>query len=444
MPRSLDARAVAQSLVGKTVHTPAKRRPNRILSVGRRQIIVATEDSPQGEDIDLRRLQEGLDLLFSEGAVRIDPSTFNGYRRSSFIGAVLASLPATVVEGPRTEVRLQEASPLRDAFVTAGSQIREGSLGDRVSKDNPVHNLVVHELPLLLQQSLGNEHGYLTSGSVGQATLAETPWVAIFDRLVTVSAQEGHYIVFLIHSSGEKVDLSLNQGITQIRASRRNFLMALRERSIELGHHLDEADLVGLHVGPLDLEGRGQRTRGYEAGSIVSSGFEIDDFPHDAALLWEVQRFLNFYSTVTTGLTEEDATRVSVAPKEAKGKEVRRLAWHLVAEGRNSVIARRAKAIQGYQCQVCGYQPPEELGNSGRRCIEAHHLTPFKDLDERPRHLDPERDFAIVCANCHRLLHSEYPPMSATQLRKLLGGAARRSGSDGTRTRDLRRDRPAL
>jgi 5-methylcytosine-specific restriction enzyme A len=420
MPRSLDARAVAQSLVGKIVYTPSRRRANRVLSVHRRKVIVATEDSPQGEEVDLRPLQKGLDILFSEGAVLIEPSTFDGYRRSSFIGAVLASLPATEVDGPRTEVRLQEASPLRDAFVTAGSHIRGGSLGDRVSKENPLHNLVVHELPRLLQQSLGSEHNYLTSGSVGQATLAETPWVAIFDRLVTVSAQEGHYIVFLIHSSGEKVDLSLNQGVTQIRASRRNFLTALRERSIELGHHLDEADLVGLHMGPLDLEGRGQRTRGYEAGSIVSSEFEIDDFPHDAALLWEVQRFLDLYSTVTTGQTEEDATRASVAPKVAKGNEVRRLAWHLVAEGRNSVIARRAKEIQGYQCQVCGYQPPEELGNSGRRCIEAHHLTPFQDLDERPRHLDPERDFAIVCANCHRLLHSEYPPLSSARLQGIL------------------------
>jgi 5-methylcytosine-specific restriction enzyme A len=426
MPRSLDARAVAQSLVGKTVHTPAKRRPNRILSVRRGQVIVATEDSPQGEDIDLRRLQEGLDLLFSEGAVRIDPSTFNGYRRSSFIGAVLASLPATGVEESPTEVRLQEASPLRDAFVTAGNLIRGDNLGERVSKENPVHNLVVHEVPRLLQQALGNEQGYLTSGSVGQATLAETAWVAIFDRLVTVSAQEGHYIVFLIHSSGQAVDLSLNQGITQIRANRRNFLQALRERSVHLRQYLDKPDLVRFHVGPLDLEGRGQRTKGYEAGNIVSARFPIDDFPHDAALLWEMQRFLDFYSTVTMGLKEEDSTRASVAPKEATGKEARRLAWHLVAEGRNSVIARRAKEIQGYICQVCGYQPPDQLGNSGRRCIEAHHLTPFQDLDERPRHLDPEHDFSVVCANCHRLLHSEYPPMTLTQLRQTLAVASGR------------------
>jgi 5-methylcytosine-specific restriction enzyme A len=392
-------------------------------------VIVGTDDSPEGEPVELQRLQEGLDLLLTRGEIRIEPATFGGYRRSSFIGAVLGTLPATVVRDRPASVALSPDSPVQTAMRGICAQLQESDRGETISGGDPLHILVVRTLPDILKDFLSKESGYLVKGSVGQGTWAETPWVAIFDRLVTESAMSGHYLVLLFHPTGERVLLSLNQGITRVRKSGGDYIGRLRAQSIELAHLLVDQNLSDLEMGPLDMGGRGARTKGYEAGNIVSVSFPVDEIPHDAVFLWQLHRFLDLYSAVTQG-------NVSAAGLEPlgpqMGTESRRMAWHLVAEGRNSSLARKAKELRNYTCQVCGFHLPEELGDIRKRCIEAHHLTPFQQLDSRPRYIDPKKDFLVVCSNCHRLLHAEDPPMRASHLRALL-----RDGSDGTRTRDL-------
>ena len=44
-------------------------------------------------------------------------------------------------------------------------------------------------------------------------------------------------------------------------------------------------------------------------------------------------------------------------------------------------------------------------GSIGKGYIEAHHLVPLSQLKGRRFALDPERDFAVLCANCHRMVH---------------------------------------
>jgi 5-methylcytosine-specific restriction protein A len=84
-------------------------------------------------------------------------------------------------------------------------------------------------------------------------------------------------------------------------------------------------------------------------------------------------------------------------------------------------VVRRAKELQGYVCRVCGVDFAAEYGELGKRSIDAHHKQPFTELDERPRAVDPIEDFDIVCANHHRMLHIETPPMTVDVLRTRLG-----------------------
>jgi 5-methylcytosine-specific restriction protein A len=51
--------------------------------------------------------------------------------------------------------------------------------------------------------------GYKLQGSRGRGRWAETVWVAVFDRLVTETAQRGYYIVYLLRRDGDGVYLSL-------------------------------------------------------------------------------------------------------------------------------------------------------------------------------------------------------------------------------------------
>lgn len=59
----------------------------------------------------LAMLQEGLDVLYREGAVDVDVDTLG--HRSAFVGAVLLTLPDTVLE-PTTPPRIVLGSKVRE------------------------------------------------------------------------------------------------------------------------------------------------------------------------------------------------------------------------------------------------------------------------------------------------------------------------------------------
>jgi hypothetical protein len=98
-----DARQILESLVGETVYTITEKKPNRIVAVGADKVRVDTGADPK--EVPVQWVQNGIDLLFARGEVRIDVPTL-GYR-SSFIGAVLATLPGAVAETGPAYVRLR-------------------------------------------------------------------------------------------------------------------------------------------------------------------------------------------------------------------------------------------------------------------------------------------------------------------------------------------------
>lgn len=91
-----DAIDLLRRLLGVPLAT-IRGRLNRIISVSPPNVIVATEQSPQGRPIPIQEVQEALDVLRAQGSVVIDPSTIG--HRSSFIGAVLLTLPGGRIYG---------------------------------------------------------------------------------------------------------------------------------------------------------------------------------------------------------------------------------------------------------------------------------------------------------------------------------------------------------
>lgn len=70
-------------------------------------------------------------------------------------------------------------------------------------------------------------------------------------------------------------------------------------------------------------------------------------------------------------------------------------------------------------CEVCGFDFEKTYGAIGIDFIEAHHLVPVSKLKpDAKTHL---KDLAMVCANCHRMLHSKQPWLDMNDLRKALG-----------------------
>lgn len=69
-------------------------------------------------------------------------------------------------------------------------------------------------------------------------------------------------------------------------------------------------------------------------------------------------------------------------------------------------------------CQVCGFDFSSTYGSLGEDYIEGHHTLPVSEMKEGNTSL--VKDIALVCANCHRMLHRKRPWLGMDDLKKVL------------------------
>lgn len=104
----------------------------------------------------------------------------------------------------------------------------------------------------------------------------------------------------------------------------------------------------------------------------------------------------------------------------AEGKE--KYKTHRAHE-RDPSIAKKAKTRrlsqhQDLRCDVCDFSFFEMYGKLGEGYIEAHHTVPVSQLrGEKKTRIS---DIALVCANCHRILHRSKPLLSILELKQII------------------------
>lgn len=103
-----------------------------------------------------------------------------------------------------------------------------------------------------------------------------------------------------------------------------------------------------------------------------------------------------------------------------EGKEIEKI--HKSRE-RNSQVIQIAKSIFKQRngklfCQICGFDFEKVYGEVGKDFIEGHHTIAVSDmkLDHKTR---PE-EIALLCSNCHRMVHKKRPWLSLNDLNNLL------------------------
>jgi 5-methylcytosine-specific restriction protein A len=88
---------------------------------------------------------------------------------------------------------------------------------------------------------------------------------------------------------------------------------------------------------------------------------------------------------------------------------------------RKLVEAKRKQMLKRHRalvCEVCQFDFAARYGERGRGFIECHHTKPVVTLSPGQKsHVD---DLALVCANCHRMIHRRRPWLSLSELRSML------------------------
>lgn len=104
----------------------------------------------------------------------------------------------------------------------------------------------------------------------------------------------------------------------------------------------------------------------------------------------------------------------------SEGKEIPKI--HTDRE-RDSRVSKLAKEIRFnddkfLRCDVCGFSFVEVYGELGKGFIEAHHVIPISSMNEGQE--TDIKDIALICSNCHSMIHRYEPWLKIDELKKRL------------------------
>jgi 5-methylcytosine-specific restriction protein A len=130
---------------------------------------------------------------------------------------------------------------------------------------------------------------------------------------------------------------------------------------------------------------------------------------------WKWPTYPRTYTTVPEGI-EEELWDVATAPgldipisidESLSDEGAARLAIHLTRERDSELVERKKHSVMNTTgtlgCEVCGFDFEARYGALGANFCEVHHLKPLAHRTvSEPTMLE---ELAVVCSNCHRMLH---------------------------------------
>lgn len=245
-------------------------------------------------------------------------------------------------------------------------------------------------------------------GSAGQGNWVRGPWLGIFNSTVTSGAQQGYYPCYLFREDMRGVYLSLNQGMTEAKEHyKADAKTALRARAQNyramLGNQASHFPELDIDLAPASP---GNDTAFYEAGNICAVYYPANSLPDEAKLIDDLKAMLGLYEALIQNETDADVSlnNEGDTPSGLQYEDATQFRLHKRIE-RNAALIKKVKKRKGYTCEVCRVNFEARYGLIGAGYIEAHHLKPLASLKGTRVAMDPVRDFAVLCANCHRMIH---------------------------------------
>ena len=131
-------------------------------------------------------------------------------------------------------------------------------------------------------------------------------------------------------------------------------------------------------------------------------------------------------SFVGVGLSSEEIRQVIFSDYEPEIQEAEEgkilTRFHRFRErDRKLVVDKKKQAMSKYgklECEACGFSFLSRYGDAGKDIIDVHHTKPLHTL--KPGEKTRVNDLALLCSNCHRVVHSSKPWLTIEQLRKVL------------------------
>lgn len=278
-------------------------------------------------------------------------------------------------------------------------------------ENNDLAKKLRKEYPNLIKQIIPDQIRYEVVGSPGKGNWADNPWIAILDTLITQTPQSGYYPVLLFKADMMGVYLSLNQGVTEVRDYyKKDAKKVLKLRAEDFRAKIDIASNDLLEI---SLSSTSSNAKLYEAGNIIAKYYAVENLPNAIELTKDILHYLYLYEELTFNNIQIDEK------KDLTAIEKKQYRLHFRIE-RNSSISEKVKKIKGYTCEACDFNFVTKYGELGKQFVEAHHLTPLGTLGIGQFRINIETDFAVLCSNCHSMIHRLDNPGNLNQLREII------------------------
>lgn len=144
-----------------------------------------------------------------------------------------------------------------------------------------------------------------------------------------------------------------------------------------------------------------------------------NEFAHDQPRLRIVAEAIRATAKVPS-VEWVQAADESDLDEASEGKVLTRL--HKIRERNSDIVQRKKEKVLQQTgclaCEVCSFDFTARYGELGKGFIECHHTLPLSAL--KPGATTKLSDLALVCANCHRMLHRGLRWLSVAELRASL------------------------
>lgn len=193
-----------------------------------------------------------------------------------------------------------------------------------------------------------------------------------------------------------------------------NYRIDLQDRIAAIAADLKNiADIRSRHPDLADaIEAHGEALKAEENSILIrTTADQVNELQ---------ERIFGLTNAASATKMEEAEAQPAVEEEEIFGVEGRLLARIHVFKERDKVFATRVKKFYKAKnggkltCEACGLDPVAMYGNMGERCLEAHHRVPIEQL--QPDSITRVDDMAVVCASCHRIIHSRKPCIPVEEL----------------------------
>lgn len=163
--------------------------------------------------------------------------------------------------------------------------------------ESPVGEYIRNTIPQKFYETkLIDETKYKVQASGGKGIWAQVPWVGIFRKEITDSAQYGIYIVYLLSADANTLFLTFNQGFTDIakNKSSKETVAEMRKRALDCISKLNKRSFrsdKNISLG----ESLTNRAEMYQKGTIFYKEYQKQNLPSEESLRRDLKDMLEIY-----------------------------------------------------------------------------------------------------------------------------------------------------